>query len=663
MKYLLAISILLFAASLAIAAPPDQTADTTPPDDAPELMLFKEMPIVVAAGKREKTQQQVAASVSVVDANQISLYGYRSLADILRNQRSFYLTTDGLNWFAGVRGFERPGEWNARLMVLVDGRPTRELIYGQTHLDQDFVLPVEAMKRVEIIRGPGSSLYGSNAVFGVVNVVSKDGADVNGVEVKGQGGTQETGRSNVLFGKKFDNGWDVVGDFAAYTSKGDRDILYDDVHDAAHNFGRVHNGDYEGADAGFLKVRKGDFTAQFDMESRQKGNRSATYLASFTEPGNMHEDRANVTLRIDHEISEGKSIHAMAYYGHYNYNQSWGFDSAGSLDRYTSQGTDDWLGQEIHYDWQVNKPLHLTLGADATQSLFTTQRDHDSESGPLFDQSPSFNSWAVFAEAEYKLTEHLTLVGGLRVDTPQRIGTLLSPRFGAIYSPNTQDTYKALYGRAFRQPNLYEMFYTIPDQNTGNPNLRSEIVDTYEGVWEHRYNTGWRSSLDVYLWKMSDAMENQILPSGALQTQNSGTLWAHGIELEFQKEWEGGAMFRGYATYSRADHDGATLTHSPTWIVGTATVLPVFNRNNTIAIEPQIISGMKSDLGDYTSPTFITNIVFTSRELRKGLDFQLGFYNLFGNYARLPRDNAATHFQPTLNYPEPRILASLTCKF
>ncbi len=80
----------------------------------------------------------------------------------------------------GDRGFLRPGEWNARILVAVDGRPTNELIFGQSHLDRDFVVPMEAVKQIEVVRGPGSALYGTNAVFGVVNVVTKDGADVNG---------------------------------------------------------------------------------------------------------------------------------------------------------------------------------------------------------------------------------------------------------------------------------------------------------------------------------------------------------------------------------------------------------------------------------------------------------------------------------------------------
>jgi iron complex outermembrane receptor protein len=98
------------------AFPGDDTAATstsTGTAESPELLLYKDIPVVVAAGMRTQTQQQAAASVSIVNATDIQLFNYRSLADVLHGQRSFYLDTDGLNWFAGVRGFQRPGEWNS----------------------------------------------------------------------------------------------------------------------------------------------------------------------------------------------------------------------------------------------------------------------------------------------------------------------------------------------------------------------------------------------------------------------------------------------------------------------------------------------------------------------------------------------------------------------
>jgi outer membrane receptor for ferrienterochelin and colicin len=122
-------------------------------EEGSELMLYKDIPVVVAAGMREQTLQQAAASVSIVNANDIELFNYRSLADVLRDQRSFYIYSNGLNSYVGARGLQIPGEENNQILVLEDGRPTNELINGQSHFDQGFGIPMEAMKQVEIIRG------------------------------------------------------------------------------------------------------------------------------------------------------------------------------------------------------------------------------------------------------------------------------------------------------------------------------------------------------------------------------------------------------------------------------------------------------------------------------------------------------------------------------
>jgi outer membrane receptor for ferrienterochelin and colicins len=632
--------------------------------ESPELLLFKDMPVVVAAGMRVQTQKEAAASVSVVDANDIELFNYRSLADVLRGQRSFYLYTDGLNWFAGVRGFQRPGEWNARILVLEDGRPTNDIIYGQSHLDMDFVLPMEAIKQIEVVRGPGSALYGTNAVFGVINQVTKDGADINGVQAKIEGGTGDTAHGNFLFGQKFDNGWDVVADFSGYRSQGDNDIIYDGVTDAAHNYGHIGDSDYEGVYSGFFKAKKGDFTFEIDNASRLKDNSDATYLTSWFNPGHMYERRTNATFKIDHDFSDTDSVHVMVYYGHYHYFQTLPFAPAPPTpaNLYVTEGQDDWVGEQIHYDWQMTKAFHLLVGAEGTQSLYILQEDHDALNGPLLHVPSSYNSEALFTEAELKATSWLTLTGGVRLDQVQRIGLNVSPRVAAVITPNKQDTFKALYGRAFRDPNLYEFEYASPGANTPNPKLNPEVVDTYELIWERQFKSGWSTTLNTYLWKMSDAMENVVLPDGSVQTRNGPALWAHGVVAEADRRWDNGASFRVYASYSRADSEGDGLTHSPNWIVGASTAISIC-KNTFLAIEPQIVAPMKSDLGDYTSPSFVTNIVLTSRDFYPGWTIQAGAYNLFSNYARLPRDGPFNQYQPTLNYPQTMYLFSLSHRF
>ncbi len=275
---------------------------------------------------------------------------------------------------------------------------------------------------------------------------------------------------------------------------------------------------------------------------RVKGNRSATYLASFDDPGTMHEQRGNITLKYDHEIQAGQSIHAMAYYGHYGYQQDYlnAVPPVPAYQYYTT-ANDDWLGEEVHYDWQVSKPLHVLVGADGKQSLFAHQRDYDTLHGQVLNIPASVNYWGVFTEGQYELTDWLSLTGGVRLDGVQRIGTAVSPRFAAVITPNKEDTFKILYGRAFRTPNLYELLYSDPGSSTPNPYLRPEVVNTYEFVWERQFQQGWRTSIGGYVWKMSNAMENFIMSDGSLQTRNGPSLWAHGIEAEANRRWANGA--------------------------------------------------------------------------------------------------------------------------
>jgi iron complex outermembrane receptor protein len=626
--------------------------------------MYEEMPVVITAGRREQTQQQFAGSVSVVDDQDIELFGYRSLADVLRGQRSFYVHTDGLNWMAGVRGMLRPEEYNTRTLVLVDGRPTNEIIFGQSHLDQDFVAPMEAVKRVEVVRGPGSALYGSNAVSGVISVVTKDGADINGVQVRLQGGSENTGRASVLFGKELDSGWDVMGCFTGFATGGDPDVLYSGVDDAEHNYGHINGADSQSAESGLFKARKGDFTVQLDMENREQANPTATYYTSWFDPGGEDETRANATVRIDHEVAEGQTLHALGYVSYYGYHQAW--DIAGAEPaRYFSEAWEDWVGGEFNYNWQVNKRLNLMLGAEGRQALNAVQHDHDDLGDALINVRSSFSSWGIFGEGEFKLSNWMSLTGGVRFDYIERLGVSISPRFAAVFTPTKEDTIKALYGRAFRAPTLYEMFYFDPGANTPNPALRPEVVDNFELIWERRFRSGWQTTLDGYFAKVSDAIESVDPGDGSLETENVGIVWAHGVEAELSRKWDNGARLRLYGSLGQTQQGGVVLPCSPKWIVGAAVAapLPFINERTFLAVEPQIVGAQKSDLGQYTNPTYITNVVLTSRRIVRGLDAQVGVYNLFANFARQPHDSTFNNLEPTFDYPDTTALVSLTYHF
>ena len=129
------------------------------------------------------------SSVTVITAAEIQEHGYRTLADILRTVRSFYVTYDRNYSSIGVRGFARPGDYNTRVLLMVDGHRMNDNVYDEAMIGTEFPVDVDMIQRIEIIRGPASSLYGSNALFAVINVITRHGQDVNSVELSSDAGS------------------------------------------------------------------------------------------------------------------------------------------------------------------------------------------------------------------------------------------------------------------------------------------------------------------------------------------------------------------------------------------------------------------------------------------------------------------------------------------
>ena len=130
---------------------------------------------VFGASERLQPVTEAPASVTIVTAEDIRRYGYRTLADILRGVRGFYVSNDRNYSYVGARGFAKPGDYNTRILLLVNGHRVNDNVYDQASVGGEFGLDMAAIERVEIIRGPAASLYGTNAVFGVINVITRTG--------------------------------------------------------------------------------------------------------------------------------------------------------------------------------------------------------------------------------------------------------------------------------------------------------------------------------------------------------------------------------------------------------------------------------------------------------------------------------------------------------
>ena len=135
---------------------------------------------VFGASERSQPVTEAPASVSFITAEDIARYGYRSLADILHGVRGLYVSDDRNFSFLGARGFGKPGDYNSRILLLVNGHRVNDNVFGQAEIGAEFGLDPATFERVEIIRGPASSLYGDSAFFAVVNVITRTGATIDG---------------------------------------------------------------------------------------------------------------------------------------------------------------------------------------------------------------------------------------------------------------------------------------------------------------------------------------------------------------------------------------------------------------------------------------------------------------------------------------------------
>jgi outer membrane receptor for ferrienterochelin and colicin len=148
-----------------------------------DLEQLMKIEVVFAASKRAQQTRDVPSFVSVVTSAEIKEHGYRTLADVLKTLPSFYIANDRNYSYVGVRGFERPGDYSSRVLLLLNGLRTNDNIYNQAYIGEEFSVDVDLVDRIEVIRGPSAAIYGSNAFFAVINVVTKRGASLKGAEL------------------------------------------------------------------------------------------------------------------------------------------------------------------------------------------------------------------------------------------------------------------------------------------------------------------------------------------------------------------------------------------------------------------------------------------------------------------------------------------------
>ncbi len=515
---------------------------------------------VSAASKYEQTERRAPASVTIVTSEDIQRFGYRSLADVLGSVRGFYVSYDRNYTYVGVRGFSRPTDFNNRILLLIDGHTVNENFYGTAMLGSEFGLDLAAVEHIEIVRGPGSALYGTGAMLGVINVVlKKGGAAATGSAAVGVG---SYGRSNAYLsaGTETKSGLDLFAAAFGSDIKG-QDLYYPEyasdpaTHGVARgldndrSYGFVASASYEG------------FHLLGLTTSREKAIPTGAYDVVFGQRGAKTTDKQQfLDISYDATLGSNLALKTRAFAELYGYKGQYPYDQM------QFDGTDDnWYGGEVQLKWDPRPDNRIVAGIEYRRDTRADFRNFTATQTYFRGNFPS-NVVSAYLQDEYQITEDLALFAGLRHDRYSTGFSSTNPRGALVYFASPRATVKLLYGRAFRAPNGYEVHYEDPLSGAeGNPNLKPERIETAEAVWEQRLGQVLFGTVSVYQSRFRDLIEQATDPSNSLlQFQNMESATARGVELELKARLAGGLAAYGSYSFQRAtSRSGATLTNSP----------------------------------------------------------------------------------------------------
>jgi iron complex outermembrane receptor protein len=554
---------------------------------------------VSTGAKYAQDIRQVSGSVSIVTAEDIQRFGYHTLEDVLQSMAGIYTSYDRNYAQVGARGFSRPTDYNNRVLLLMDGHSTNESIWGLAMLGEDMVLDLRAVDRIEVIRGPASVLYGTGAMFAVINVITKSGSAFQGARFEVGGGNY--GRQSATAGGGLALGSrGAVAMSAMVENRDGRDVYFPEFDAPATHNGIAHNLDYQRRAGGLFSAKLGDLSLHSQYTYRLKGIPTASYGQIFNDPLSLvHDTRGYLELKYDHDLSAVQHLTVRTYYDNYYYDGTYPF----SGDLFVEQASNRILGAEAAFRWDPVPRNRVTAGAEYRWNARTKFETWD-QGVRSFVLDESFSVVSLYLQDDFQVLDNLSLLMGARHDESSIAGGATTPRIAMIYHPKPGTTLKVMYGRAFRAPSLYES--ALPA--TGEQ-LKAEHLTMAELIWMQRLGRKVLLTSSLYRYDVDGLIEVVSDVGGRLNYSNLGEARALGIETTL--DVRPARRLHGYLNYSigrAVDHTtGIQLTNSPDHLLKAGLGAEVTSRVSAAA-ELRYESGRRTVQATRTDPFLIANL-------------------------------------------------------
>jgi iron complex outermembrane receptor protein len=652
------------AADSQSGAPPQQ-----PTEISFEELVRMEVPSVEAASKYKQKVTEAPASITIIGSDEVKKYGYRTLAEILRSAPGLYVSYDRNYSFLGIRGFNL-GDNNNRVLLLVDGHRLNNSLSDSAFIGTEFLLDVELIERVEIIRGPGSSLYGNNAFFGVINVITRRGRDMQGygAEVSGEVASFDTYKGRATYGNRFTNGVELLVSGTIYDSQGHEDLFYKEFNDPAHNNGIARHADADNFKSFFGSISFHDFSLEGAFNTRDKNNPTAQKVLGFgfNDPRlRTTDDRSFVNLKYTHEFPEVVDVTAQVYYDRHEFRA--GYPFSGIL--FTDEQASEWWGTEVQLTKHLWDRHTLTLGGEYRDDFRQEEGFTSSVPGSGGTETvTNRQNYGIYLEGDLAVLTNLHLNAGFRYDQYGDFDPTFNPRIALIYNPFSQSVFKFLYGTAFRAPNFFELRHSPPPAPVFN--IKPETITSYELVYEQGIGNHLRSSIAGFYNQIDDLIR---FNSAEQHYENLSGAEAKGVEMSLDGLWANGLRGRISYTYQKTENSGTgqQLTDSPRHLGKANVIAPLLKDKIFASLEFQYVSKrttahLGTDVGGEDAPGYgVLNFTLFSQNLVKGLELSASIYNLLDRKYSDPatQNQGGTHLQDLIEQDGRSFRVKLTYRF
>ncbi|MBK9259921.1 MAG: TonB-dependent receptor plug domain-containing protein [Polyangiaceae bacterium] len=590
---------------------------------------------VTAVSRYAERIDDAPSSVTVIDGREIAAFGYPTIAESLRGVRGLALSNDRVYASVSVRGIGQPNDYGSRVLVMSDGQALNDNLLNSSYIGSDGRGDLGDVERIEVVRGPGSLLYGAGAFAGVVNLVTRGRDAPNSVHVgigsydnavlRGRGGFQwKFGQDKGVWA----SGWGAQSDGFDVEVP----LTGDPLPTRVRNVERFQSGGTAG------RLYLGPATMQWFVHHRTQSSPVGAYATEVSNTRNSFADtRMMVEARFEPKISNSVQLLLRAHANRYVYDGTYAF--AGGLDN-VEQLSGSWLGAEARVVFAPGPRFRLTVGGEGQwhpeATLSGTERSPGQPDSRYMNERRPYQFAAGYALAEGNVLSWLRLSGGVRVDVYSTFGAVVVPRGAAIIKPSKSGTLKIMGGRAFRAPSIYEQLYNDNGQSHEKAlTLDAEKIVSGEIEYTHRFLEDWVALGAIHGSVADDIIETEPVPGKTTvrYANQDKRILVLGADAELRREWRKGWMLAATYGYQRARYletpaGDVQVPNVPEHLGSLKFVVPILPTIALAGMRATVEAPRLLSNGDSTPTGVVADLTMSGEMKSFGLRYVVGLYNL-----------------------------------